>query len=258
MKSNYEITLHSGNGYNVIGYVKYLHLNVFENQHDIEIKNYSFTTDLTNDDYYSGEINWCINYLLLEIYNGGRILCKSKPYIPHHSNNELKSLDNHLKAYKAINNHNFDSGELNEKDKEFTKVMKIIMKSKSLRDLSILLNRVNVQDQNSLINFYKIKDFVGTYKDLFLKYNSQYQSELNDLKAVYSNLNKYHRQVNNYLTTGLTSRHGLKTQSPTKKNYKINEIIEVSIEAIQLVINISKRNPNFDIDNLVKIDLNNK
>lgn len=258
MKNKYEITLHNGNGYNTNGCVKYLQLNVFENEHDINIKNYSFTSDLTNDEDYSDEINWCINYLLLEVYNGGRILCGSKPYIPHYMNNQLKSLDNHIEAYKVINKHIFDQNSLNEKDKKFTNVMRIIMKSKNLRDLSILLNRVYLQDENSLINFYKIKDFVRTYRDLFSKYNSQYKDEIKKISAAYNGLNEYHRLVNNYLTTGLTARHGLQTQSPTKKDYDINEIIKVSIEAIQLVIDISKKHIYFDIDNLVELDLNNK
>ncbi|WP_204189051.1 hypothetical protein [Mammaliicoccus sciuri] len=258
MKNTYEITLFDGNGYNINGHVKYLHLNVFENDHDINIKRYSFTSDLTNDEDYSDETNWCINYLLLEIYNGGRILCGHKPFMPHYMNNQLKSLDNHVKAYEAINKHIFDSNSLNAKDTEFTNVMRIIMESKNLRDLSILLNRVTLQDENSLINLYKIKDFIRTYKDLFSKYNQQYKDEIKRINAVYKSLDKYHRLVNNYLTIGLAARHGLQTQSPTKKDYDINEIIKVSIEAIQLVINFSKRNILFNIDNLVELDLNNK
>ncbi|MCE7786973.1 hypothetical protein LHJ68_13260 [Staphylococcus xylosus] len=253
MNKNYEITLHSRNGNDNGETFKDIHLNVYEHIHDIDIKSYSFSSSITNEKY-SDEVNWCINYLLLEIYNGVRILCGFRPFIPHEHNTQLKTLNNHIEAYEIINSSYINIVQPNIRDNEFRRVMRVVMCSKNLRDLCILLDRVLKFDENSLINFYKIKDFVKSYKDLFKTYNGEYKDEIEELSNVCNKLNKYHRLVNSYLTIGLAARHGLENQVPTKNKFNQDEIEEMSIVAIQKVINISKREAKFNFDFLSRKD----
>lgn len=258
MNKNYEITLHSRNGnYNGETF-KDIHLNVYEYEHDIDIKSFSFSSSITNEKY-SDEVNWCINYLLLEIYNGVRILCGFRPFIPHEYNTQLKTLSNHIEAYEIINSSYINIVQPYVRDNEFRRVMRVIMYNKNLRDLCILLDRVHKFDENSLINFYKIKDFLKTYKNLFKQYNSNQNEEIKKLEEIYKKLDKYHQLANSYLTIGLVARHGLLKQDPTKKVVDENEILEMSIEAIQQLINTSKRKPEFNFDFLLrKSNLKNK
>lgn len=251
MNKNYKITLHSRNGNHDGESFNDINLNVFESDHDINIKSYSFSSGITNEKY-SDEINLCINYLLLEVYNGVRLVCGLKPFIPHEHNTQLKTLRNHIAAYEIINSSYINLGVPRIRESKFRKVMREIMHNKNLRDLCILLDRVHKFDENSLINFYKIKDFLKTYKDLFKEYNSKCNEEIEKLDEIYKKINKYHQLTNSYLTIGLVARHGLQTHDPTNKDFDEKEILKMAIEAIQHLIDISKKEPRFNFDVLLR------
>lgn len=251
MDEKFEITLHSRNGnYNGESF-KDINLNVYENIHDINIKTFSFSSRITSPKY-NADINWCINYLLLEIYNGVRILCGFIPFLPHEQNTQLKTLRNHMQAYEIINNSNIDLGEPKIREKEFRKVMRVIINDKFLRDLCILIDRVYKRDENSLINYYKIQDFLKTYKDLFKKYHKNYKEENIKLDSLYDEMKKYNRLTNNYLTIGLVARHGLTKDDPTKNDFDEEEILKKAINTVQYLINISNREQGFKFDSLLK------
>lgn len=257
MNQNYEIDLYTKNGIFKVESCYGLNLNVFENDHDIDIKTYNFNSDYT-DSSLCTDVNLCVNYLLLEIYNGTRLLVEEQPFIPHYQNTSIKTLGNHLKAYKIINEIKVKPFDKKASDSDFKKIIYILMNDKNIRDMVILLNRVYNFDENSLINYYKILDFVKTYKDLMKKYNSDSKNYIGMLEQSYKKLCKFSQSSNTYLSTGLAARHGLKTQLGKKFDIDNNELLDCCIQSVLLVINISKQDKMFEFNNMVSRDLENK
>ena len=60
------------------------------------------------------------------------------------------------------------------------------MRNKTVRDLLILLNKVSHFDENTLINYYKIFDFVDSYVKLVEKY----QGEILEISSIYKSDNE--------------------------------------------------------------------
>ena len=71
--------------------------------HDTDIKSFYFDSDFVNTDFKEDQ-NWALNYLLLDIYNGTRIACGLKPFEPIHNRDNILNIQNHIFAYKVINN----------------------------------------------------------------------------------------------------------------------------------------------------------
>lgn len=273
MSQKYEIDLFSGNGYFRIESYMGLNLNVEPNYHDDDIKAYYFDSDYVCDDYEEEE-NWAINYLLLEIYNGARIVCDLKPFKPHDNRENIKSIENQLFAYKVINNINIKSSHYISTDSEFKTALGLAMTNKTIRDLLILLNKVSLLDENTLVNYYKIFDFVDSYIKLVEKYHgpiikreiNKFDSEkminikttYNDLKKIIIELKVFKRITNNYLSIGLVARHGLQTQSPKTQDVDFENIFNVCTNSIRLILIMNYLSEYYNFDKLVEFDLNNK
>lgn len=274
MNRNYEIDLHNGNGYFKIESFFGLNLKVVENVHDTDIKTYYFDSDFVNTDFKEDE-NWALNYLLLDIYNGTRIACNLKAFKPYDNRDNIKNIQNHIFAYKIINNITLENLEFSADDSDFKTTLRIAMTNKTVRDLLILLNKVSHFDENTLINYYKIFDFVDTYVKLVAKYNGAVIESANDFKSdneviniikdVYDDLKKalrelkaFKRVTNNYLSIGLVSRHGLQTQEPKKQDIDFEEIFNLCINSIRYIIRMNHLSSYYNFDYLVNFDLNNK
>lgn len=272
MDKNYEIDLRYENGYSKIESCFGLNLHVVENMHDTGIESYYFDSDyVIAKAKEKEEKNWAINYLLLEIYNGTRIACNLKPFKPFYTNSNIKTIHNQIFAYRRINAISLEDLEYTSTDSEFKITLRIAMINKTIRDMLILLNRVSNLDESTLINYYKIFDFVNTYIDLVEKYRNQIlNSTVNigviqdikntyyDLKNELKKLKTFKRVTNNYLSVGLVSRHGLQSQTPKEQEMNYDEIFYSCLNSVRYLIKMNYLSNCFNFDALVKIDLENK
>lgn len=256
MLNDFVIRLHNGNGYFNIESEYGLHLNVDYADYDNNIESYFFDSDYTDDYKYSNELNWSINYLFLEIYNGVRILFGDKPFEPMEKNSHLKTFQNHIEAYSIIDNIQFKKkNQIN--DSNFISTLELVLNNKSIRDLVILLNRIYKKDENVLVNYYKIIDFYNTYLNLFEKYYYFEKEYLTELRNNKTNLEKYKRITNNYLSIGLVARHGLQNHAATKQKIELDKLLYICIKSIRIIIKLSFT-PLFNFDNLLILESINK
>lgn len=274
MNQKYEIDLHYKNGYFKIESHFGLNLNVVEEMHDTDIKSFYFDSDFVNTDFKE-EQNWALNYLLLDIYNGTRIACGLKPFEPIHNRDNILNIQNHIFAYKVINNITLKNLNFSPDESNFKIALRMAMRNKTVRDLLILLNKVSHFDENTLINYYKIFDFVDSYVKLVEKYQGEileissiYKSDneviknikntYNDLKKILKELKAFKRITNNYLSVGLVSRHGLLTQTPKNEDIDFVKIFNLCINSIRYIIRMNYLSSYYNFDYLVNFDLENK
>ncbi|MGY3481464.1 MULTISPECIES: hypothetical protein [Staphylococcus] len=274
MNQKYEIDLHYKNGYFKIESHFGLNLNVVEEMHDTDIKSFYFDSDFVNTDFKE-EQNWALNYLLLDIYNGTRIACGLKPFEPIHNRDNILNIQNHIFAYKVINNITLKNLNFSPDESNFKIALRMAMRNKTVRDLLILLNKVSHFDENTLINYYKIFDFVDSYVKLVEKYQGEileissiYKSDneviknikntYDDLKKILKELKAFKRITNNYLSVGLVSRHGLLTQTPKNEDIDFVKIFNLCINSIRYIIRMNYLSSYYNFDYLVNFDLENK
>lgn len=274
MSQNYEIDLYYKNGYNEIESHFGLNLNICESIHDTDIISFYFDSDYVNTDFKDEE-NWAINYLLLDIYNGTRIVCNLKPFKPQLNRENIKNIQNHIFAYNIINNIKVKNFDYAHNESEFKRTLRLAMENKTIRDLLILLNKISHLDENTLINYYKIFDFVDTYVKLVEKYQgpiinypNKYKSGseviniLNDVyvdfKKILIELKAFKRITNNYLSIGLVARHGLQTQTPKNQDIDFKKIFGLCISSIRFIIRMNYLSSYYNFDKLVEYDLENK
>lgn len=256
MLNDFEIRLHNGNGYFNIESEYGLHLNVEYADYDNNIESYFFDTDYTDGCKYSNELNWSINYLFLEIYNGVRILFGHKPFEPMEKNSHLKTFQNHIEAYRIIDNIQFEK-KIHSNNSNFISALELVLNNKSIRDLVILLNRIYIKDENVLVNYYKVIDFYNTYLNLFDKYCYFEKECLTKLRKNKTELEQYKRITNNYLSIGLVARHGLQNHAPTKQKIELDKLLSSCVESIRIIIKLSFT-PLFNFDNLLIFESNSK
>lgn len=192
MNQKYEIDLHYKNGYFKIESHFGLNLNVVEEMHDTDIKSFYFDSDFVNTDFKEDQ-NWALNYLLLDIYNGTRIACGLKPFEPIHNRDNILNIQNHIFAYKVINNITLKNLNFSPDESNFKIALRMAMRNKTVRDLLILLNKVSHFDENTLINYYKIFDFVDSYVKLVEKY----QGEILEISSIYKSDNEVIKNIKN-------------------------------------------------------------
>lgn len=274
MNQKYEIDLHYKNGYFKIESHFGLNLNVVEEMHDTDIKSFYFDSDFVNTDFKEDQ-NWALNYLLLDIYNGRRIACGLKPFEPIHNRDNILNIQNHIFAYKVINNITLKNLNFSPDESNFKIALRMAMRNKTVRDLLILLNKVSHFDENTLINYYKIFDFVDSYVKLVEKYQGEileissiYKSDneviknikntYDDLKKILKELKAFKRITNNYLSVGLVSRHGLLTQTPKNEDIDFVKIFNLCINSVRYIIRMNYLSSYYNFDYLVNFDLENK
>lgn len=274
MNQKYEIDLHYKNGYFKIESHFGLNLNVVEEMHDTDIKSFYFDSDFVNTDFKEDQ-NWALNYLLLDIYNGTRIACGLKPFEPIHNRDNILNIQNHIFAYKVINNITLKNLNFSPDESNFKIALRMAMRNKTVRDLLILLNKVSHFDENTLINYYKIFDFVDSYVKLVEKYQGEileissiYKSDneviknikntYDDLKKILKELKAFKRITNNYLSVGLVSRHGLLTQTPKNEDIDFVKIFNLCINSVRYIIRMNYLSSYYNVDYLVNFDLENK
>lgn len=274
MNKKYEIDLHYKNGYFKIESHFGLNLNIVEEMHDTDIKSFYFDSDFVNTDFKEDQ-NWALNYLLLDIYNGTRIACGLKPFEPIYNRDNILNIQNYIFAYKVINNITLKSLNFSSNESNFKIALRMAMRNKTVRDLLILLNKVSHFDENTLINYYKIFDFVDSYVKLVAKYRGEileissiYKSNnevinnikntYDDLKNILKELKAFKRITNNYLSIGLVSRHGLLTQTPKNEDIDFEKIFNLCINSVRYIIRMNYLSSYYNFDYLVKFDLENK
>lgn len=274
MNQKYEIDLHYKNGYFKIESHFGLNLNVVEEMHDTDIKSFYFDSDFVNTDFKEDQ-NWALNYLLLDIYNGTRIACGLKPFEPIHNRDNILNIQNHIFAYKVINNITLKNLNFSPDESNFKIALRMAMRNKTVRDLLILLNKVSHFDENTLINYYKIFDFVDSYVKLVEKYQGEileissiYKSDneviknikntYDDLKKILKELKAFKRITHNYLSVGLVSRHGLLTQTPKNEDIDFVKIFNLCINSVRYIIRMNYLSSYYNFDYLVNFDLENK
>lgn len=250
--NDFVIRLYNGNGYSNIESEYGLHLNVDYADYDNNIESYFFDTDYTDNYKYSNELNWSINYLFLEIYNGVRILFDHKPFEPMEKNSHLKTFQNHIEAYSIIDSIQFKKKN-NFSNTNFIYTLELVLNNKSIRDLVILLNRIYIKDENVLVNYYKIIDFYNTYLKLFEKYCFFKKEDLTKLRKNKDDLEEYKRIANNYLSIGLIARHGLQNHAPTKQEIELDKLLFICVKSIRIIIKLSFT-PFCNFDNLLKFE----
>lgn len=274
MKKKYEIDLHYKNGYSKIESHFGLNLNVVEEMYDTDIKSFYFNSDFVSNEFTDDQ-NWALNYLLLDIYNGTRIACELKPFQPTYSRDNIKNVQNHIFAYKVINNITLKSLDFSSNESDFKIALRMAMRNKTVRDMLILLNKVSYFDENTLINYYKIFDFVDSYVKLVEKYqgnvleiSSIYKSDnevihdikntYDDLKNILIELKAFKRITNNYLSIGLVSRHGLQTQTPKNEDIDFEKIFNLCINSVRYIVRMNYLSSYYNFDYLIEFDLKNK
>lgn len=274
MNQKYEIDLHYKNGYFKIESHFGLNLNVVEEMYDTDIKSFYFNSDFVSNEFTDDQ-NWALNYLLLDIYNGTRIACELKPFQPTYSRDNIKNVQNHIFAYKIINNITLKSLDFSSNESDFKIALRMAMRNKTVRDMLILLNKVSYFDENTLINYYKIFDFVDSYIKLVEKYqgnvlkiSSIYKSDnevihdikntYDDLKNILIELKAFKRITNNYLSIGLVSRHGLLTQTPKNEDIDFEKIFNLCINSVRYIVRMNYLSSYYNFDYLIEFDLKNK
>src|SRR5699024_10827120 len=185
-----------------------------------------------------------------------RIVCDLKPFKPHDNRENIKSIKNQIFAYKVINNIKLKSFHYINPKSEFKTVLGLAMTNKTIRDLLILLNKVSLLDENTLVNYYRIFDFVDSYVKLLEKYHGPIikceidnnkdskkmiiiKTVYNDIKNIIIELKVFKRITNNYLSIGLVARHGLQTQSPKTQDVDFEKIFNVCTNSIRLILKLN-------------------
>ncbi|WP_436948263.1 hypothetical protein [Staphylococcus xylosus] len=242
--------------------------------YDTDIKSFYFNSDFVSNEFTDDQ-NWALNYLLLDIYNGTRIACELKPFQPTYSRDNIKNVQNHIFAYKVINNITLKSLDFSSNESDFKIALRMAMRNKTVRDMLILLNKVSYFDENTLINYYKIFDFVDSYVKLVEKYqgnvleiSSIYKSDnevihdikntYDDLKNILIELKAFKRITNNYLSIGLVSRHGLQTQTPKNEDIDFEKIFNLCINSVRYIVRMNYLSSYYNFDYLIEFDLKNK
>ncbi|MBN6092382.1 hypothetical protein JZG80_07315 [Staphylococcus saprophyticus] len=215
-------------------------LNIFvqhDEINDTDNKDIYFCSDYTIKQC-SNEVNFCINYLLLELLNGIKISLGYRKFIPIYENAKMKNLKNHIKAYNIVSNMHVPIYEYSSNNKTEI-LLKEVINSQILKDLLILLHRVSIDNENILINSYKIYDFAKTYENLYRKHNKHNSSEISNLSASIKDLDSYSHLSNNYLSSGLVSRHGLTNHKPTNKEINALNILESSRKVVNELLKLN-------------------
>lgn len=218
-------------GYGLGFFIKY------DERNDTDNKDVYFYSDYTKRQF-SNEVNFCINYLLLELLNGIKISLGYRKFIPIYENTKMKNLENHIKAYNIVANMHVPIHKYRSNDKT-AMLLKEVINSQILKDLLILLHRVSIDNENILVNSYKIYDFAKTYKNLYQKHNKHNLRGIDNLSTYIKDLDNYSHLSNNYLSSGLVSRHGLTNHKPTSKDINALNILESSRNVVNELLKLN-------------------
>lgn len=216
-----------------------------ENYLDTDREVYYFTTDYTKE-IYGDSINKYINRYLLEVLNGIKICLGEIPL-------EVDKLDNfdiekQIEAYEIINctKYNIRYNQIIESDGD--KLLKIALTSQNIRDIFVLLNRVNKLDEHTFVNMYKIDD---TAKSLITITKDLPNIDTSKLRSQRKRLSKHNAIANNYLNSGLIARHGNMLWEPGKSTLSKEALFKDTLKVVREIMNIFLNNPHLNFDVLV-------
>lgn len=224
-----------------------------ENYLDIDRENYYFTTDYTKE-IYGDIINKYINRYLLEVLNGIKICLGERPLMVNKLNDF--DIEKQIEAYEIINctKYNIKYNQIIESDGD--KLLKIALTSQNIRDIFVLLNRVNKLDEHTFVNMYKIDD---TAKSLIILTRDISYIDTSILSNQQKKLSKHNGIANNYLNSGLIARHGNKLCEPGKSKLSKESLFQDTLKVVREMMNIFLNNPHLNFDDLVdKYLLTNK
>lgn len=241
--NDYSKTIWKGGGINIIEE----HI-----EPDTGMYRYYFNTYYTSGDY-SSEVNWCINYFMLDLYNGIRVTMGQMPFKTNYSNSGRNYLKSHIEAYNIINEVDKIQIDFSDpKNEKSLKLLKLSFESKNMRDVFVLLSRVYKFDENTFVNMYRIYDTAKVLKKIMKEfgYSKDSMSDLEESLKIFDNHNN--KAINNYMDTGIFSRHGNQLRSVSEKT-KINDItlIEDTIELVRSMYLVHE-NSDVDFDELEK------
>lgn len=241
--NDYSGTIWDGGGINIIEE----HI-----EPDTGMFRYFFNTYYTSEEY-SPEVNMCINFFMLDLYNGIRIAMGQTPFKTYNNNSGRNYLQSHIEAYNIINEvDKIQINFLNRRNEKSLKLLKLSFESKNMRDVFVLLSRVYNFDENTFVNMYRIYDTAKVLKVMMkeFKYTKDSMDDLEKSLKLFDDHNN--KAINNYMDTGIFSRHGNQLNSVGDKT-EINDItlIKDTIELVKSMCLVHEKS-NVDFDELEK------
>lgn len=181
--------------------------------HDTGIDRYYFNTKIVSPEY-NEKINWKINYIMFDLYNGISCLV-NKTMLKTYNNSNKISISDYMEVMRIIENSLSENlNEINNfvTDDLLIKYFSLVSQSKIMLETTISFANMLKLDENFLLHAYKIQDTAKTFKKLSKSIlESKDRKSYEKLENSISKIPKHFGYVsNNAQFSGLVSRHGHK------------------------------------------------
>ncbi|OZT77514.1 hypothetical protein [Salinicoccus roseus] len=226
-------------------------ISIIEEEIPLDSGRYKYYFRVTHDmDGYEDEYYRYINVLFLEMINGIHLVLSLPLLKIEYSVHTIYNVKLYNEAYNNMDlvkfeppDHAHNNFRISQNQETYQDILKLCKSSQYLRDIFILLSKVKKFPDTQFINGYKLYDF-GTS---FNKYLGQlsWSIDTKDLQASIKHFKANHnKHINNYVSSGLLSRHGLSANSVKDTNYINNDysIVEDSIDMVWKIIFILLNN----------------